>query len=210
MPLPRFSRLDPDERHRILAGAADEFGKDGFAKASLNRIIKTIGLSKGAMYYYFDGKGDLYGAVIDHAVQLFVANHHSFDVDDVTPDRYWAQLEEVARANLRFLDAHPWVAGIARTISTALPDTPGGRLNETIRRWTERYLVRGQEIGIVREDLPLDLLVNAVIASGEAVDRWMLDHWEEEPDEVDSLVPLALDLLKRLVEPGPTRALEEN
>lgn len=209
MPLPRFSRLDLEERHRILAGAANEFGRDGFAKASLNRIIKTVGLSKGAMYYYFDGKGDLYGAVIDHAVALFVATHSSFEVDDVTPDRYWAQLEELAASNFEFLEAHPWVAGITRTISTALPDTPGGRLHEAIRRWTERYLVRGQKIGVVRDDLPLGLLVNAVIASGEAVDRWMLDHWEEKPEEIGSLVPLGLDLLKRLVEPSPPRASEE-
>ncbi len=209
MPLPRFSRLEREERHRILTGAADEFGKDGFANASLNQIIKTIGLSKGAMYYYFDGKGDLYGAVVDHAIQLFVASHASFEVDAVTPERYWAQLGDLAHSNLEFLGAHPWVVGIVRTLSTALPDTPGGRLHAVMRRWTQRYLVRGQEIGMVRTDLPLELLVNAVIAAGEAVDRWVIDRWESEPEQADALVPLSLDLLKRIVEPGPARPTEE-
>ena len=32
----------------------------GFENASLNRIIKKAGISKGAMYYYFDDKMDLY------------------------------------------------------------------------------------------------------------------------------------------------------
>ena len=156
------------------------------------------------MYYYFDGKEDLYKAVIDHAVELFVDRQAEFEVDSVSAGRYWPQLDELAQSNLKFLQAHPWVAGVARAVLSARVDAPGGHLREAFQRWTERYLARGQHLGLVREDLPIELLVGAVVATGETVDRWMLDHWESEPERVDSLAPLALDLLKRLVEPNST------
>ena len=159
------------------------------------------------MYYYFDGKEDLFGAVIDHAVSLFVARNDAFEVDDVSADRYWVQLDELARDNMAMLQAHPWIAGVARAVLNGRIDAPGGHLRVGFQRWTQQYLARGQELGLVRTDLPLELLVAAVVATGETVDRWMLAHWESEPDRVDSNIPLAIDLLRRLVEPGtPTES----
>jgi len=60
VPLPRFQNLDETRRRAILAAAAEEFGERGFAQASYNRIIERAGISKGAMYYYFADKDDLY------------------------------------------------------------------------------------------------------------------------------------------------------
>ena len=64
MPRPRFDKLPPDKRGRILEAAALEFAAHGFDGASLNRIISTAGISKGAAYYYFDDKADLYATVV--------------------------------------------------------------------------------------------------------------------------------------------------
>jgi AcrR family transcriptional regulator len=203
VPLPRFSRLDAEERQRILVGAATEFGEGGYARASLNRIIKSVGLSKGAMYYYFDGKEDLYRSVIDYAVALLVARQGEFEVESVTAERYWPQLDEFTQNNLRVLCAHSWVGGVARAVLCDRVDAPGRHLRELFQHWIERYLARGQQLGLVRDDLPIELLVGAVVSTGEAVDRWMLKCWEAEPERVDSLSPLLLDLLKRLIEPNP-------
>src|SRR5215813_12480608 len=64
MPRPRFNTLPTDKRQRILEAAALEFAGRGFEQASLNRIIETAGISKGAAYYYFDDKADLYATVV--------------------------------------------------------------------------------------------------------------------------------------------------
>ena len=42
--------------------AAREFGEHGFEGASLNHILAEAGVSKGAAYYYFEGKADLFAA----------------------------------------------------------------------------------------------------------------------------------------------------
>ena len=46
-----------------MRAAMDEFAAHGFHDASLNRVIESAGISKGSMYYYFNGKEDLYAYV---------------------------------------------------------------------------------------------------------------------------------------------------
>ena len=57
---PRFAKLPAHQRQAIVQAALDEFATHGFHDASLNRVIEAAGISKGSMYYYFDGKEDLY------------------------------------------------------------------------------------------------------------------------------------------------------
>src|SRR5690606_7275086 len=63
MPRPRFHKLSGDQQQAILGAALEEFASHGFNEASLNRIIDAAGISKGSMYYYFDGKEDLFAHV---------------------------------------------------------------------------------------------------------------------------------------------------
>ena len=71
---PRFAKLAPAQQQAILGAALDEFAAHGFHDASLNRIIDAAGISKGSMYYYFDGKEDLFAHVTRvEFEQLFAA-----------------------------------------------------------------------------------------------------------------------------------------
>src|SRR5687768_9358643 len=72
MPRPRFEKLDEERRKAILRIAAEEFAEHGYEAASYNRIIERSGLSKGAVYYYFDDKEDLYTTVLRDAMQRLV------------------------------------------------------------------------------------------------------------------------------------------
>lgn len=70
MPLPRFQRLSEAERSRILAIAAEQLASADGAEASMERIASVAGLSRSAMYNYFDGRDDLVAAVREEAVSL--------------------------------------------------------------------------------------------------------------------------------------------
>lgn len=55
-----------DERRAILLNAAlDEFFEKGFAAARMDDIARRAGLSKGAVYIYFDSKETLFKALIE-------------------------------------------------------------------------------------------------------------------------------------------------
>ncbi|MFC4377201.1 TetR family transcriptional regulator [Nocardia halotolerans] len=58
-------------RAAIISSAAVEFGKSGYAAASLNRILDGSRATKGAMYFHFDSKEDLARAVLETAVERY-------------------------------------------------------------------------------------------------------------------------------------------
>lgn len=58
-------------RAAIIKSAAVEFGKSGYAAASLNRILEGSRATKGAMYFHFDSKEDLARAVLDSAIERY-------------------------------------------------------------------------------------------------------------------------------------------
>ena len=48
-----FEGLSEEKQARIINGALEEFTKNGFEKASTNVIVKNAGISKGALFKYF-------------------------------------------------------------------------------------------------------------------------------------------------------------
>ncbi|MBA4603099.1 TetR/AcrR family transcriptional regulator [Thermoactinomyces mirandus] len=57
------------KKAELLNAALDEFTKKTYEDASLNRIIKNAGISKGTFYYHFKDKQTLYLYLLEHAVK---------------------------------------------------------------------------------------------------------------------------------------------
>lgn len=55
-PAPRPTRIQSENRRRILAAALDAFAERGYAGATLDRIAELAGLSKPNVLYYFPSK----------------------------------------------------------------------------------------------------------------------------------------------------------
>ena len=58
-----------ESKAQILATAMSVFAEKGFAKASMNDIVRASGLSKGGVYWHFKSKDELVAAIFD---QFFV------------------------------------------------------------------------------------------------------------------------------------------
>src|SRR5690349_22874095 len=89
MPRPRFEKLQPEKRERLLESAAKEFATHGYDDASLNQILEKAGVSKGAAYYYFDDKADLFMTVLDHYVPQIVPMD-LLDIKSLTAENFWS------------------------------------------------------------------------------------------------------------------------
>ena len=59
MPTERFLKLKDEKKKRILDAAFREFSRVPFQDASINRIIKDAGISRGSFYTYFEDKTDI-------------------------------------------------------------------------------------------------------------------------------------------------------
>lgn len=65
---PKWRRRKDDRPAEIIAAALTVFAEKGFAAARLDDIARGAGLSKGALYLYFETKEELFLAVVTEAI----------------------------------------------------------------------------------------------------------------------------------------------
>lgn len=70
---PRWRRRKEARPGEIVAAALEVFAEKGFAAARLDDIAARAGVSKGALYLYFETKQDLFAAVVRDAVSPNIA-----------------------------------------------------------------------------------------------------------------------------------------
>lgn len=214
MPRPRFTKLSKNKQERILEAAAKEFAAHGYEAASLNRMLAEAGISKGAAYYYFDDKADLYATTLRHYSRELMANLAADSGLDLvaetyglTADGFWAGLEAVYRRQFTSFAERPWVLGVTKADGSLSPAAlAGGPLADV---WQEaqslltRFLQHGRALGVIRDDLPDDLLLALVIGVDDVHDQWLFGHHKElSADDLDQAAHRISDILRRLLAPG--------
>jgi AcrR family transcriptional regulator len=201
----RFENLEPERQEKILAAAADEFATYGYAGASLNRIIATAGISKGSLYYYFDDKADLFASVVEVAKERLVKSVEGLSLDELTRTDFWDTIRDVGLRSVELVREDAWYVrlGMAFPRLRQEPEAVEGvqPMLEWGRRLTTDLLQRGRELGVVRRDLPLELLVVITMAADDAGDRWMVNHLDEFPgDALSELVEARIDLMRDMLD----------
>jgi AcrR family transcriptional regulator len=202
----RFDNLEEQRQEEILRAAADEFAEKGFEGASLNRIIARAGTSKGSLYYYFEDKTDLFATVMERATAMVVQFLAGFSLEDLTVESYWPAFKELTRKSTAYLTDNAWYVRLARSAyrlrGRSGASGPTARVFDWMRTWVTRAIARGQELGVVRTDLPLPLLADVALAVGEAGDRWLLEQWDAlSASDREKLVGGEMDLFRRLLRP---------
>ncbi|MBA4805237.1 MAG: TetR/AcrR family transcriptional regulator [Brevundimonas sp.] len=93
---PKFRRRPADRPAEILAAALEVFAARGFQAARLEEVAKRAGVSKGALYLYFETKADLFRAVVTDAISPNIDRVRAVAAADLP-------LEQVARLALPML-----------------------------------------------------------------------------------------------------------
>ena len=92
----RDTSIDP----RLLSSARDEFMRHGFLKADLKTICDNAGVTTGAVYKRYNGKEELFCAVVKDTIDKldsFVALRTDLDFSEMTDDQIrdtWNMNEE--------------------------------------------------------------------------------------------------------------------
>ena len=74
MPSDTFLRLNDDKKRKLLEASFKEFSLNNFNDASINRIIKEAGISRGSFYMYFVDKKDLYFYLLEQYSEILIDN----------------------------------------------------------------------------------------------------------------------------------------
>ena len=199
----RFKNLEPDRQQKLFAAAAEEFADHGYDGASLNRILEKSEMSKSSLYYYFDDKADLFSTLIERGMLYLMKEIGGFDAESLTADNYWSEIEDFYRRSVNFISRDDWYLKLGRTLYRMRGSKKKGanvdHFFDVAQRWMDSVTRHGQELGVVRTDLPQSMLIDSIMGLGEALDRWTVEHWEEySREELLDLVVMQMNMLHRL------------
>jgi AcrR family transcriptional regulator len=83
----------------LLATARELFASNGFAETSIEDIVSTAGVTRGALYHHFGGKVDIFRAVVEDEAERLAKRLRRAALNEQDP---WRQIEAGC---LEFLDA---------------------------------------------------------------------------------------------------------
>jgi TetR/AcrR family transcriptional regulator len=163
-----FRGLDGRKQQRILSAALTEFAEEGYSGASVNTIVKRIGISKGSLFNYFFDKRGLFHFVFEHALDT-VKDYLKTVRDATSSDDLFTRLEKSLLAGVAFIRSHPRVFKIYLRVlfENGLPDR--NSLIKSIRQSSTEYLVEFIEVAKARGEVHAEVDVKEAAFVIEAV-----------------------------------------
>jgi AcrR family transcriptional regulator len=162
-------------RARLLAAAAEEFGRVGLERANVDAISLAAGFAKGTIYNYFPSKEELFLAVVEEAVSQAAA---AGSAPAEAPA--WERLAATLAGFCAWAREHEAFARVL--VRECLMGTPGlyprviGAEAPLISE-LEAILRQGIARGELRDDVPADLLALAIAG---LTDLALVEHWASD------------------------------
>ncbi|GAB6096400.1 TetR/AcrR family transcriptional regulator [Desulfatiferula olefinivorans] len=105
-PSKTFLNLDPAKQQAIIETALAEFGEKGYQAASINTMVKRLGIAKGSVYQYFSDKESLFLYLF--ARSMDEVKHYLRTVRDRSTERPLAdRLRMTLSEGVRFIESRP-------------------------------------------------------------------------------------------------------
>ena len=186
-----MTRLTGPHRDALIEATVAEFASAGYEGASLNRIIRAVGISKSSFYHAVDSKAELLDAVVDSLIRDVRERWTPPAPADFRGERFWPQVDAVL-AELAALTADDRALGLLGRIfylpSAGEADARTALL-DAVRTWVSEVLQVGAAGGAVRDDLPVEALAAAAFGTLRGLDEWALSGSASVDARVAASIP---------------------
>jgi AcrR family transcriptional regulator len=142
----RHERHRAETRDDILAAAREVLLERGAADLSLREIARRAGYSPGALYKYFEDKGDLIRALADGAMEALVEALATVP-DGRPPDE---RAVEIGMAYLAFARTHPEDVELIAVNEAAIHAQPSSPQHERLEAVVIGVMREGAESGVFK------------------------------------------------------------
>ncbi len=168
-------------RHQILKAALSVFGAKGYSATTLQEIAREAGVTRGAIYWHFDNKAELYNALIETysargATVTRQAVAQGGSLVDILRRIFIRLLEAVEEEpDLRaIMEIHLFKTGLSRDLQ------PGRERQvqaaETLLSGIAEAMRRGIATGELRDDLQPEEMARAFLAlQNGAIYLWLMN-----------------------------------
>jgi len=175
-PLKTFHNLSPGKQERITRVAVEEFSEKGYAGASINAMVRRLGIAKGSIFQYFGDKKGLFLFAFNTAMER-VKDYLRTVRDQTASEDLFTALEATLTAGVIFMERHPV---IYRLYIKAMfeDDIPfRSEILRSLREYSFKYfrslLERARARGELRRDIDLD---KAAFVLDALMDRFLISR----------------------------------
>lgn len=136
-----FEALPEEKRQQIIRAAVEVFAKHEYKRASTDDIAAKAGISKGALFYYFKNKRELYSYLIHYAEKVLT--------QQAVDQRFWAitdffeLLEYTSIQKIAVFEDNPyWMDFCVRafySVREDVSDLMSGLTNDYMAHMMERF-----------------------------------------------------------------------
>ncbi|GGO84435.1 TetR/AcrR family transcriptional regulator [Wenjunlia tyrosinilytica] len=169
---------------RLLAVATRLFAARGFERTSVQEIVDAAGVTKGAMYHYFDSKDDLLHEIYRRLLSMQTkALERIADGPGTAVDRLREAAADVVVSTLAHLDD---AVVLMNSLHLLAPHTRA-RVRAERRRYHERFRAlvdEGRHEGSVRSDVSADLATHHFFGAVHHLGSWYRAEGSLRPREV--------------------------
>lgn len=197
-----MSAVSEGEQHaevprRLLAVATRLFAEKGFERTSVQEVVELAGVTKGALYHYFDSKDELLHEVYGRVLRLQQERlDHFRALDASVPERVRAAAADVVVTSIEHLDD-------TKIFFRSMPQLSAEKQHEVRaerRRYHEGFrglVEQGQRAGSFRDDVAADLVVDFYFGSVHHLGTWYRHEGELSAAQVgDQFARLLLRALR--------------
>jgi AcrR family transcriptional regulator len=167
---PKYSEITVEQstHQRIVAGARRNFLHLGFRGVTMDDLAQELGMSKKTLYAHFPSKLALVKAVI---LDKFHDIQH--DLERIT-SQWSSDVLGGAREILACMQHHieeinPAFLRDIRRGSPQLLELVMRRRQEMIHHYIGRLLRKGRDAGLIRGDIPVELVIEMLIGAREVI-----------------------------------------
>jgi AcrR family transcriptional regulator len=175
-----------DGREALLEAAAKVFAERGYRDASVDEIADEAGFSKGALYWHFDGKQDLFFALLEERIDAPLREaigrlasappEHDMAVEG---SRFFAELLATQR-NLMLLDQEYRALAVRDPDLRARYTKRRAELRET---WAEALAARLRHRGVPPLEAPEEIATALLALASGLTEEHLVDP-KAVPDDL--------------------------
>ncbi len=181
--MPRPKQIDPLARRQILSAALEVFSHQGYAGTTLDDITNAAELSKGAIYWYFTSKADLFATLLGERASIFTEILEDVAKQGGTP------LQSLELMWLRWMEAleqdrsyQAYVRLSHLRVEVADEPAEGLEARRTEERRTQAMVTERLLAAIVQRELPEHLDIEAAALTFVGAGNGLVRAWLLVPD----------------------------
>lgn len=186
-----FQNLPPEKQRNIIDAGLNAFGRNGYAKTSMNDVARAAGVSKAALFYYFGTKQALYQYLFRFSCEII--SREMREGNDDFFDCLWLASEIKLRVMQSYSGLYPFLLSLVKEDDRQL-EQELERSNQCQIEQAAALLFRNVNWEKLKPEIDRASAYQMVtyVSGG-----FIRDHAEEPPEKImEGLKPL-LELLKK-------------